>query len=159
MIEVSKRVVCPWCGKTDSTVDHLGDNNWVQWSCNSCYHCYSITIENSIFTVKQVNKKNVPYAVVLTRGNLGLVHKAFDVEQDIDAPDSSDEIFNNFKYYFEMYTCPANILRGEDFFFNIETLDDDEHGIFEVACVVPWPESREERIKLMHGIQNKEARQ
>ena len=127
--ETTTYVHCPSCENKCSTVDHLTDGFVSSWVCENCGVMYDIKMEEGIISVSSTNKINTKKFVFFKNSNIGLIVKitSFDSEQE------------QMQYFYDEHTCPINYMSNVIAVINLETGDDDPHGIFEYCGSSDYP--------------------
>ena len=134
--ETKHYFLCPHCNVHKFPIDHLININtdWGPWYCDDCGWACKGEVNNCEVLVEKTLKRKDKSLVFLKKDNVLLAVEGNFYNDKIDLEHS--------KYYYETHTCPINYLRNVVEIINLDTNDNDPHGVFEFVDEIPYNEDK-----------------
>lgn len=134
-IRTKQFILCPGCGKGESSIQHLLDDSQREtfegeWYCDECGCSYKFKIsEEGVFAEVNPLKWKKPALALLRLRPTGTVYAVVEDSIYDYAPDGG-----NRSYYYEEHTCPTNVLSNIEYL--IDGDNNDPHGIWEFVALI-----------------------
>lgn len=135
IIEVVHFIECPHCHNSKIRIDHLFNDEGIETSwgifyCDECGGGYEGIVKGKDVFVEKANGRKDNSIVFLKNGNVLLAVKGmyFNGKHDPE----------NDRYYYDEQTCPTNYFKNVEMVIDLETGDNDPHGIFEFVGSIPY---------------------
>jgi ribosomal protein L37AE/L43A len=148
-IATELHIVCPFCDKATSRVDHLVvGQQFGPWYCEECGHAYQGERTETGALLEKLDKRKTPVFVLLQYAkdpSLRMIVQHFSYSED---PPSPDYLTKRLTYYFNEGTCPTNFLRNvtEVIAKDGDREYRDPHGVFEFVRIATAEDMGQEEL-------------